>query len=93
MKKSHLLIHSAIASLLAVSSLTATQAVAAEGKEKCYGVAKKGQNDCGTAQHACTGYAAADNLPDEWKYVAKGTCEQIGGKLTAVKGDDDKKDK
>ena len=87
MKKSHLLIHSAIASLIAVSSVTATQAVAADGKEKCYGVAKKGQNDCGTAAHSCSAEAKADNLPHEWKYVAKGTCEQIGGKLTAMVDD------
>ncbi len=90
MKKSTLLIHSAIASLIAVSSLTATQAVAADGKEKCYGVAKKGQNDCGTSKHSCSGEAAADNLPEEWKYVAKGTCEQVGGKLTAMSGDRNK---
>jgi uncharacterized membrane protein len=93
MKKSNLLIHSAIASLIAVSSLTATQAVAADGKEKCYGVAKKGQNDCGTAKHSCSGEAAADNLPEEWKYVAKGTCEQVGGKLAAMKDDEMKKEK
>lgn len=93
MKKSNLLIHSAIASLIAVGSLTATQAVAADGKEKCYGVAKKGQNDCGTSKHACTGEAAADNLPEEWKYVAKGTCEQIGGKLAAMKDEEMKKEK
>ena len=93
MKKSNLLIYSAIASLIAVSSLTATQAVAAEGKEKCYGVAKKGQNDCNTSKHDCSAKAAADNLPEEWKYVAKGSCEQIGGKLTAVTTDDAKKEK
>ena len=93
MKKSNLLIHSAIASLIAVSSLTATHAVAADGKEKCYGVAKKGQNDCGTSKHSCTGEAAADNLPEEWKYVAKGTCEQVGGKLAAMKDDEMKKEK
>jgi uncharacterized membrane protein len=94
MKKANLLIHSAIASLIAVSSLTATQAVAADGKEKCYGVAKKGQNDCGTSKHSCSGEAAADNMPDEWKYVAKGTCEQVGGKLTAMNaGDEMKKEK
>lgn len=90
MKKSTFLIHSAIASLIAVSSLTATQAVAADGKDKCYGVAKKGQNDCGTANHGCHGKAVADNLPDEWKYVPKGTCEQMGGKLTAMAGDKNK---
>jgi uncharacterized membrane protein len=30
---------------------------------------------------ACYGVAKAG--PDEWKYVAKGTCEKVGGKLTA----------
>ena len=92
MKKSTLLIHSAIASLIAVSSLTATQAVAAEGKEKCYGVAKKGQNDCGTANHSCHGNATADNMADEWKYVGKGSCVEMGGKLTAMKADGAKKE-
>ena len=56
------------------------------GQEKCYGVAKAGQNDCGTAKHACAGEGAkTDNDPTEWKYVAKGTCETIGGKTTAPK--------
>lgn len=90
MKASNLLIHSAIASLIAVSSLAANQAVAADGKDKCYGVAKKGQNDCGTAEHSCANEAKADNLAHEWKYVAKGTCEQVGGKLTAMAGDKNK---
>ncbi|MCM2328123.1 MAG: DUF2282 domain-containing protein [Lysobacter sp.] len=53
----------------------------AGGKEKCYGIAKAGQNDCGTATHACAGQARKDNAPDEWKYVAKGTCTKLGGKL------------
>ncbi len=90
MKKSTFLIHSAIASLIAASSLTATQAIAADNNEKCFGVAKKGENDCGTSKHGCHAKAVADNLPDEWKFVAKGTCEQIGGKLTAMAGDKNK---
>ena len=49
-------------------------------KEKCYGIAKAGQNDCGTATHTCAGQAKKDNAPDEWKYVPKGTCEKAGGK-------------
>ena len=50
-------------------------------KEKCYGVAKAGQNDCGNlaGTHACAGLAKADNLADEWKYVAKGTCKEMKG--------------
>ena len=52
-------------------------------KEKCYGIAKAGQNDCGTARHTCAGKATKDKAPDEWKYVAKGSCEKIGGKASA----------
>jgi uncharacterized membrane protein len=26
-----------------------------------------------------------DNDPTEWKYVAKGTCEKMGGKMAAPK--------
>jgi uncharacterized membrane protein len=53
-----------------------------DNKEKCFGVAKKGGNDCATSKHSCAGQAAADNAPDEWKFVAKGTCEKMGGKLS-----------
>jgi len=49
--------------------------------EKCFGVAKAGQNDCSTAKHACNGRATVDNDPDDFKFVPQGTCEKIGGKL------------
>jgi len=56
------------------------------GTEKCYGIAKGGQNDCGTAKHACAGQGSKkDNDAGEWKYVAKGTCEKVGGKTEAPK--------
>jgi uncharacterized membrane protein len=80
------LIESAIAGVLALATLPAAHGQAADAKapkEKCYGIAKAGQNDCGTARHTCAGKAAKDNAPDEWKMVAKGTCEKSGGKLTA----------
>ena len=72
------LIHTAVAGILALG--IASPAAAQDGKEKCYGVAKAGQNDCGTATHTCAGKAKKDNAPEEWKYVPKGTCEQSGGK-------------
>ena len=51
--------------------------------EKCYGVAAKGQNDCGTASHSCAGESTKANDPDEWIYVPAGTCQKIqGGSLT-----------
>ncbi len=81
-------IQSAIAGIIAVSfaSLVAAQPVPQKtDTEKCYGVAKAGQNDCGTAKHACSGQSKADNDPTEWKYVPKGTCEKMGGKVAAPK--------
>lgn len=77
MNKRQALIAAALATVCAVS---VTQAVAADEKEKCYGVAKAGANDCATGAHSCAGQAKADNAPTEWKYVAKGTCEKAGGK-------------
>jgi uncharacterized membrane protein len=86
MKRSSLLIASAVGGLLAagLASGAAAQDKAAPAKEKCYGVAKAGQNDCGTASHACAGTAKKDLDADEWKLVPKGSCEKLGGKLTAA---------
>ncbi|MFP5393858.1 MAG: DUF2282 domain-containing protein [Gammaproteobacteria bacterium] len=85
MNQRHALIAAALAGLCATSATSAAYAdeMPAKGdREKCYGVAKAGQNDCGTSAHGCAGQATVDNDPEEWKYVAKGTCEQVGGKLT-----------
>lgn len=82
MNQRHALIAAALATVCATGAATATAAAA--DTEKCYGVAKAGQNDCGAADgsHACSGQAKTDNAPVEWKYVPKGTCEQTGGKTT-----------
>ena len=59
-----------------------------ENWEKCAGIAKKGQNDCGATDgsHACAGQAKEDSSPVEWVYVPEGTCEKIvGGKVVAKK--------
>ncbi|HEY0847613.1 MAG TPA: DUF2282 domain-containing protein [Noviherbaspirillum sp.] len=85
MNKRHALLATALATVCATGLVTAQ---AAEGdKEKCFGVAKAGQNDCAsvTGTHSCAGQAKKDNDPTEWKYVAKGTCEKMGGKLAAQK--------
>ena len=73
--------HIVLAAVAAALALGAAPAAQAQAKEKCYGIAKAGQNDCGTATHACAGLAKKDNAPDEWKYVPKGTCAKLGGKL------------
>jgi uncharacterized membrane protein len=85
MKNSRILITSAIAGLIAAGAAGHALAQDKPGtKEKCYGVAKAGQNDCGTAKHSCAGKAAKDNDPAEWKMVAAGTCEKAGGKLSTA---------
>jgi uncharacterized membrane protein len=50
-------------------------------KEKCYGVAAAGQNDCSNlaGTHSCAGQSKIDNDPGEWRLVTKGTCEPQGG--------------
>jgi len=48
-------------------------------KDKCYGVALKGQNDCKAgAGTTCAGTSKVDYQGNSWKYVTKGTCESIG---------------
>ena len=74
------LLTSAVAGLIALGGHALDAAAQDKDKEKCYGIAKAGQNDCGTATHTCAGQAKNDNAPDEWKDVPKGTCEKAGGK-------------
>lgn len=78
----NLSITSAIAGVVGLGLLAVSGAVVAKkgDMEKCYGVAKAGKNDCGTSKHACAGQATTDNDPEEWVYVAKGTCGKLGGK-------------
>jgi uncharacterized membrane protein len=88
MNKRHAMIAAALASACATTTAFAAgqDGMGAKGdQEKCYGVAKAGQNDCATAIHGCAGQAAVDNDAKEWKYVAKGTCQKIGGKLPDAK--------
>lgn len=83
MNKRHALIAAALASVCAANASAGGQMMDTQGKsdqDKCYGIAKAGQNDCGTAVHGCAGMAATDNDPGEWKYVPKGTCNKVGGK-------------
>jgi uncharacterized membrane protein len=75
-------IASAVGSLLALGSVSAS---ADDAKEKCYGVAEAGKNDCATGKHSCAGQAKTDKAPDEWKHVPKGECEKMGGKVGDAK--------
>lgn len=55
-------------------TLTAHQAAAQE-KEKCFGVALAGQNDCAAGPGTtCAGTSKVDYQGNAWKLVPKGTC-------------------
>ena len=77
-----LIASSALASVLAMGLLSAAHAADEKGKEKCYGVAKAGSNDCAnlSGTHSCAGQSKHAMGADEWNSVAKGTCAQMGGK-------------
>ena len=77
----------ALAGVLSAAVSVAAQAAEGGDKEKCYGIAKAGKNDCASSDgaHSCAGQAPKDNMPTEWKYVAKGECAKLGGKLDAAK--------
>lgn len=79
------MVSTAISGLLALGLVAASSSEALAGKadkEKCAGIAKAGMNDCGTSKHSCAGKAKVSGDPEEWVYVAKGTCNKIvGGSL------------
>jgi uncharacterized membrane protein len=90
MDRTRILIRSAIAGLIAAAQPAAAHDAAqdAQGdRQKCYGVAKAGQNDCGTAKHSCAGQAKRDRDPGEWKYMAAEECRKAGGKTAPPAGD------
>jgi uncharacterized membrane protein len=55
-----------------------------KGQEKCWGVAKAGQNDCGSNKtaHSCAGQSTKNYDPNDFKMVKTGTCVKMGGSLT-----------
>lgn len=61
------------------AGLNITPAVAQSGAmEKCYGVAKAGENDCAAGPGtSCAGTSTRDYQGDAWKLVAKGSCETM----------------
>lgn len=88
--KSTLGIAAASLASLAAASLLASSPAVAQGsgaKEKCYGIALKGKNDCAAGPGtSCAGTSTVDYQGNAWKFVAKGECEKAGGSLTPKKG-------
>ena len=85
-----------IAGLALAASVTAgiaaTPAAAQkQPMEKCFGVAKAGQNDCAAGPGtSCAGTSTRDYQGNAWKLVPKGSCVKIEtpkgkGSLTEIK--------
>lgn len=76
-----------VASALAAAFVTPTLAQAAGPAptpkytaEKCYGLAKAGQNDCAsTGNNSCAGTSRLNADPRAWIYVPAGYCDRIVG--------------
>jgi uncharacterized membrane protein len=67
----------AIASYASAAPMSEAEAKAAmdAGKEKCYGVALAGQNDCAAGPGTtCQGTSTVDYQGNAWKFVDGGTC-------------------
>jgi uncharacterized membrane protein len=70
----------ALASFATAAPLTSAEkkAAIAAHKEKCYGVALKGQNDCAAGPGTtCQGTSTTDFQGNAWKFVRGGTCTTI----------------
>ena len=83
-----LIISSAVAAAITLAVVNSPVAEAKKGgMEKCYGVAKAGQNDCAAGPGtSCAGTSTKEAQANAWMFVAKGTCEKlVGGSLTVKK--------
>ena len=60
----------------------------AKGKEKCYGVAKAGENGCQSLSgaHTCGGCSMVNYSGENWKWVPMGTCLEMGGHYEPFEG-------
>ena len=75
----------AIALALALgAAFTALPAAAQSAdKDKCFGVALKGKNDCKAgAGTTCAGTSKIDHQGNAWSLVPKGTCEKTASKTS-----------
>lgn len=83
MKNPHMLLTTAITSLLALG-ITASMGFAyAADEEECFGVTKAGKNGCNSnkSKHSCAGHSKIDNDLNDFILLPNGSCLKIGGKL------------
>lgn len=68
-------------SLLALGVGSVARPAWAEAREKCFGIAKAGQNDCAglSGLHSCKGLSKENYNPGDYRIVPTGTCKKLGG--------------
>ena len=83
MKDERKLVAAAVTSLLALGITVSSISVYAAVDEKCWGVARAGQNSCNSnkSKHSCAGHSKVDNDPNDFITLPSGSCLKIGGKL------------
>ncbi len=79
-------LYSALVAAVSICAAKAENMSSESNREKCYGVAKAGENDCQGVtsegeKQSCPGWSEKDNDPYAWSYLPKGKCLQMGGKL------------
>jgi uncharacterized membrane protein len=78
MKTSKTSLTLALTTAVSLSALASLPAHAGGGKEKCYGVALAGQNDCAAGPGtSCAGTSKTDYQGNAWKLVPKGSCTEM----------------
>ena len=74
--------------LSAAMTVASTPAAAADNmadKEKCFGVALKGKNDCKAgAGTTCAGTSKTDYQGNAWTLLPKGTCEKTASPTSST---------
>ncbi len=79
-----LLVSAALSGMLAAGLATDAGATSVASADKCYGVAKAGQNSCASATgvHSCAGKAEIDDDPGDFVPLVPADCLKEGGKTT-----------
>ena len=71
-------IAASIATALTLAASVPAQAADSTEKEKCFGVAMAGKNDCAAGPGTtCAGTSKVDYQANSWKLVPAGTCVTI----------------
>ncbi len=80
---SHKLPAVALALALGAAFTVLPAAAQSAAKEKCFGVALKGKNDCAAGPGTtCAGTSKLDFQTNAWSLVPKGSCEKTASKTS-----------